>query len=255
MRKYLILIVLSLFSISVSSNSFAQASKVVALLKGQVSDASGVSVKDAQVIVYKGGERVNTGKTNTEGKFQIIVNPGGDFRIGYSHPSFYYKEEPLVIPSSDKYQEVKLSASLKELEFGKPYPLSTLIFEPRSSSIEPTVMTDLEGLAQIMKRNNKISLAITVYPDETPAGKNAAKQNDLANSRKAAISTFLLSKNISNFAININTSVPTGKYERTIVVTEEAASSKKKKAKKPAKSVSKKVMVPQYAEFVMRSPS
>ena len=258
MRKYLILLVLSLFSISVSSESFAQVGKVVALLKGQVSDASGAKLKDVQVIVYKGGERVNTGKTNTDGKFQIIVNPGGEFRIGYSHPSCYYKEEPLNIPETGKYQEIQVSASLKELEFGKPYPLSSLIFEPRSSTIEPTVMSDLEGLSQIMKRNNKISLAITVYPDETPAGKNAARQNDLANARKAAISSFMLSKNISNFSININTAVPTGRYERTIVITDDAAATgKKKKAKKAAaaKSVSKKVMVPQYAEFVMRSAS
>ena len=257
MRKYLILLAFSLFCISASSTSFAQASKIVALLKGQVKTLSGENLKDVQVIVYKGAERLNTGKTNSDGKFQIIVAPGAEYRVGYSHASYYYKEETLNIPASDKYQEVPLTAALKELEFGKPYPLTSLIFEPRSSTIESSVMSDLEGLAQIMKRNNKISLAITVYPDEVPAGKNAAKQNDLANSRKAAISSFMLSKNISNFSININTSVPQGKYERTLVTTEEpAATGKKKKAKKAAaKSTSKKVMVPQYAEFVMRSSS
>jgi hypothetical protein len=258
MRKYLILLVFSLFSISASTTGFAQASKIVALLKGQVTSQSGEKLKDVQVIVYKGGERINTGKTNTEGKFQIILQPNAEYRIGYSHGSYYYKEETLSIPASDKYQEVPVSASLKELEFGKPYPMSSLIFEPRSSSISSTVLSDLEGLAQVMKRNNKVSLIITVYPDETPAGKNAAKQNDLAAARKAAISTYLLSKNISNYTININTSVPPGKYERTLVMTEEpAATGKKKKSKKaaPAKSVSKKVMVPQYAEFVMRQSS
>jgi hypothetical protein len=257
MRKYLILLVLSLFSISVSSQTYAQASKIVALLKGQVTSTSGEKLKDVQVIVYKAnGERANNGKSNSEGKFQIVLQPGENYRIAYSHGEYYYKEEALNIPTSEKYQEIQVSVSLKELEFGKPYPLSALIFEPGSASITSSVMTELEGLAQVMKRNNKVSLMITVYPDENPVGKNAAKQNDLANSRKAAITTFLLSKNISNFSININNSVPPGKYERTITVTEETSTKKKKKAKKTTtKSVSKKVMVPQYAEFVMRSSS
>lgn len=256
MRKYLILLVLGLI-ITGSSQVFAQASKVVALLKGVVTSTSGEKLKDVQVIVYKGGERVNTGKTNSEGKFQIILQPNAEYRIGYSHAEYYYKEESLPIPALEKYMEVPVSATLKELEFGKPYPLSTLIFEPRSATISQGVMSDLEGLAQVMKRNNKISLAITVYPDEAPMGKSAAKQNDLANSRKAAITTFMLSKNISNYTVTINNSVPPGRYERTLVMTEEPTTSKKKSKKKaaPAKSVSKKVMVPQYAEFVMRQAS
>lgn len=252
MRKYLILLVLSL----IASGLYAQGNKAVALIKGQVSSVSGEKLKDVQVIIYKAnGERANTGKSNTEGKFQIIVQPGENYRIGYSHGSYYYKEEALNIAVSDKYQEVPVSAALKELEFNKPYPLSTLIFEPGSATITNGVMSDLEGLAQVMKRNNKISLNITVYPDENPAGKNAAKQTDLANSRKAAINTFLLSKNISNYSLNVNNSVPPGKYERTITVTEEVAAKKKKAKKAAAKTSSKKVMVPQYAEFVMRSSS
>src|SRR5689334_4931205 len=116
MRKYLILLVLGLIAVPFSTTSFAQANKIVALIKGQVSSVSGEKLKDVQVVIYKGnGERVNTGKTNTDGKFQIIVQPGENYRIGYSHASYYYKEEALNIPSTGKYQEVPISAALKEL--------------------------------------------------------------------------------------------------------------------------------------------
>lgn len=253
MWKTLILFISLIVSLPLSG--FSQASKVVALLKGQVTSSSGERLKDVQVAVYKNGEKVNTGKTNSDGKFQIIVQPNAEYRIGYSHPAYYYKEDPFPIPALDAYKEIPVAVSLKALEFGKPYPLSTLIFEPASSAISATAVSDLEGIAQIMKRNNKISLRITVYPDEAPTGKNAAKQNDLASARKAAITTFLLSKNISNYTININNVVPQGRFERTIVVAGDQSTGKKKKSKKPAKTVTKTVLVPQYAEFVMMSLS
>jgi hypothetical protein len=114
-------------------------------------------------------------------------------------------------------------------------------------------MTDLENLANAAKRN-KLSLKCSVYPDATPSGKSAAAQTDLANSRKSALTSFFMSKNLSSssFSIDINNSLPPGKYERTITETpEETATKGKKKKAKAAKPVTKKVMVPQYAEIMM----
>lgn len=230
----------------------AQGSKPVALLKGEVSSVKGGKIADVQVAVFKGSERVNTGKTNTDGKFQIILQGGADYRVAYSHQNYYYKEESLNIPVLDKYKEILASVSLRELELGTPYPFSALVFEPRSSKIEQSVTADLDSIANVVKRN-KLNLKVTVHPDENPVGKKAKDQNDLASARKAAITSFFLSKNVttSSLTVDISNSVPPGKYERTLADMPEATGKKKKGKSKPA-AAAKKVLVPQYAEIVMQ---
>jgi hypothetical protein len=230
--------------------SFAQGNKPVALLKGEVSSAKGGKIPDVTVTIFKGTERVNSGKTNSDGKFQIILQGGADYRIAYSNNNYYYKEESLNIPVLDKYKEIPLSETLRELELGTPYPFNALVFEPRSSKIEQSVMGDLENIANVAKRS-KLSLKVTVFPDEAPSGKKAKEQNDLAGARKAAITSFFLSKNIttSSLSVEINTKVPPGKYERTLADVPETTKKKKGKSKPPAP---KKVLVPQYAEIVMQ---
>jgi hypothetical protein len=96
-------------------------------------------------------------------------------------------------------------------------------------------------------------LKVTVHPDETPSGKKTKEQNDLANARKAAITSFFLSKNVTSsmMTVDINNAVPPGKYERTLTDTPDATKKKKGKSKAAAPA-SKKVLVPQYAEIVMQ---
>jgi hypothetical protein len=243
-----------------SGPGFAQINKVVALLKGNAMTASGAAATDVSISVYKGSEMINKTKSTSEGKFQVILQPNTQYRIAFVGPKYYYHEEQLSVPASDVYQTVPMNVTLKELEIGKPYSFSNLIFEPKSSSISSNVSSDLEAIAAAMKHNPNLTVSATVYPDETPSGKKAAAQNSLAASRKASLLAFFLSKNISsaNVTIEISNNVPSsGSFER--IVTTDAVATKSKKKKKvpvPAPGVAgKKVMVPQYAEIVMQMPS
>jgi len=249
-NKFIIALFLSVLTVPL----YAQGNKPVALLKGQVTSTKGGNVADVSVSAFEGSKLINTGKTNTDGKFQIILKSGIQYKLTYSNADYYYQEEQLSIPPSDKYQEVPKTVQLRPLELNSAFPFSTLVFEPKSSKIEGAVMADLENIANAAKRN-KLSLKCTVYPDATPSGKSAAAQTDLANSRKSALTSFFMSKNLSSssFTIDINNSLPAGKYERMITDTPEepAATKGKKKKAKAAKPVTKKVMVPQYAEIMM----
>lgn len=248
--KFLLFLLLSV----TGSTTFAQANKPVALLKGQISSTKGGNIADVNVSAFEGSKLINTGKTNTDGKFQIILKSGIQYKLTYSNSNYYFQEEQLSIPPSDKYQEVPKSVQLRPLELNTPYTFPALVFEPKSSKIEPAVMTDLENIAAAAKRN-KLTLKCTVYPDATPTGKSAANQTELANSRKSALTTFFMSKNLSstNFTIEINNTVPIGKFERMITESPEepVSKGKKKKKSKSSKPVTKKAMVPQYAEIVM----
>lgn len=249
-NKFIIALFLSVCSISL----YGQGNKPVALLKGQVTSTKGANIADVSVSAFEGSKLINTGKTNTEGKFQIILKSGIQYKLTYSNADYYYQEEQLNIPPSDKYQEVPKTVQLRPLELNSAFPFSTLIFEPKSSKIEGAVMADLENITNAAKRN-KLSLKCTVYPDATPSGKSATIQTELANSRKTALTSFFMSKNLSSssFSIDISNALPPGKYERTITETPEAVAAKGKKAKKAkaVKPVTKKVMVPQYAEIMM----
>jgi hypothetical protein len=243
--------------LSISQLSFAQIGKPVALLKGDLS-SNGTPATDVSITAYKGSELIKTTKATPEGKFQILLQLGTTYRITFQSTKYYFHEEQLSVPGGDKYQEVPMHVTLKELEVGKPYVFSNLIFEPKSSTISSNVTSDLEAIASAMKHNPKLAVVATVYPDETPSGKKAATQNSLAASRKSALMAFFISKNISasNIDVQISNTIPSsGRFER--LVTEEAEAIKpKKKAKKgkaPAPGVTaKKMMLPQNAEITMK---
>jgi len=254
-RLILFLAIIALFSFT--SQGFSQINKVVALLKGNVTGPAGPAT-DVSITFFKGSERVNTTKSTPEGKFTQILQPGTQYRVTFSGGKYYYHEEMLSVPQSDVYQTVPMNVSLKELELGRPYQFSNLIFEPKSADISPSVMADMENIAAAMKHNSKLTLSATVYPDETPAGKKAAAQNTLAQSRKSALMSFFLTKNISssNVMIEISANVPSGgSFERMVSAEAPAAKGKKTKKKAPAAAAGKKVMVPQYAQITMQIAS
>ncbi len=250
---------IALFFISLPQISTAQMSGVTALVKGKVSSSTGNIADGVTITAYKGSESIRTTKSTPEGKFTIVLQPGMQYRLTFASTKYYYHEEQLSIPASDKYQEVPVQVTLKELELGKPYSFSGLIFEPKSSDIASSVMQDMEAIANAMRHNSKLTLNGTVYPDETPSGKKAVAQNSLAASRKSAIIAFFQSKNIatSNISIEINTNITTnGSFERMISVETVAPTKGKKKKKAPAAiSAMKKVMVPQNAVLVMQVAS
>ena len=259
MRIHRISVFVAFFVLLCLSNSgFAQLSKVVALLKGNVMSTSGSPASDLSITVYKGSDMINKTKSTPEGKFQVILQPGTQYRVTFTGTKYYYHEEQLSVPASDVYQTVPMNVSIKELEIGRPYSFSNLIFEPKSSDISSNVTSDMEAIANALKHNSNLSITGTVYPDEIASGKKAALQNSLAASRKSAIMAFFLSKNIpaSNISIEISNVVPSnGSFERIVTADAPVAKGKKKKKASTGAVTGKKVMVPQYAEIVMQLPS
>jgi hypothetical protein len=235
-----------------AASLLAQGNKPVALLKGEVESSEGEKISSVQVSVFKGSENINSGKTNTDGKFQIILKPDATYTVTYYHPKYYSKEEKITVPELEKYREIAVKATLRPLDLNRPYAFCAMIFEPKSAKIENAVLADLETIVSTVKRN-KVSLKITVYPDETPSGKKAAAQMSLANSRKSALTTFFLTHNISasSFTCDVSPTAPTGGASFERVITAEPETGKKKKAKtKPA--AAKNTRVSQYAEIVMQ---
>lgn len=241
---------------ALTSVSSAQMSKVVALVKGQVQSTSGGAVADVAIQVYKGSEKVNTTKSTSEGKFQMILQPGTDYKLICTNAKFYSQEQALPIPAMEKYAEVPVTITMRPLELGTPYPFGDLVFEPKSSVVSPKVTSDLDAIVAQLKRNSKLSLAVTVYPDMSTTGKAGAAQTDLANARKNAISGYFLGKGLNSSSVSVTTSTAfgPGKFERMVTMDDPAPPAKGKKApKKKAKTTAPvKMKVPQNADIVMK---
>jgi hypothetical protein len=250
--------IIALFFAFGAQVSFAQ--KVTALLKGEAVSSSGGAATDVTIIAYKGTELVNKTKLTPDGKFTIILQPGTQYKLTFAGGKYYYQEENISVPASDKFQTIPFKVTLKELELGTPYQFSNLIFEPKSGDISAAAATELEAIVAAMKRNPKLSITATVYPDEMPSGKKAAAQNELVANRKSALISFFISRNISasNVAVNISTNVRSGgTFERMVTQdVEPVAKAKKKKGKTPPAPApgiaAKKMMVPQNAEIIMQ---
>lgn len=227
----------------VAGGANAQIQKTVTLLKGEVV-SEGQKVAGCQVSIYKGTEKVFTTKSNSEGKFTATLPPNTTYRVAFTSGKHLFHEEMLVVPAMEKFAETKLHASLRPLRSGETFPLTAMVFAPKSSLIEGAAATQLEEIAKIAKSNPKLSLIIKVYPDATTkAGKDAAQQK-LVASRASAVMSFLLSKGIQqkSFEIEQNSSAPPSGGKFSVEVTE----TKKKK------KITKTVLVPQYIEVTTK---
>lgn len=243
---------------AVTSVASAQMNKVVALVKGEIVNQSGAKVPDVSVQVYKGSEKVNTTKSTSEGTFQVILTPGTEYKLICSNAKYYYHEQMLSIPTLEKYQIIPITVPMRALEIGTPYPFTNMVFEPKSSTVSPNVASDLDQIAAQMKRNGKLTLSVTVYPDVAGTSASSAAETELANARKNAIAGYFMSKGLSasSVAVTVSTTLGPGKFERMItkeatevIVKGKKKAPKKKKGKAPAPV---KMMVPQTADVVMK---
>jgi outer membrane protein OmpA-like peptidoglycan-associated protein len=224
-----------------STTASAQLQKVITLLKGEVTNAEGQPASDVSVGIYKGTEKVFTTKSNKEGKFTATLQPNTTYRVTFANSNFQFREQTLAIPALDKYQETPLRVSLTPLRNGEAFALASLVFKPKSSTIEADASRHLEDIITVVKQNPKLTLDITVYPDATIKNKKQAGEETLLASRAMAVQSLLISRGLNDrqFVITQNRTTPSG-GEFAMEITEV----------KKKKQIKKTVMVPQYIRVV-----
>ena len=238
------LFVLLLLTALLGSNNTASAQlqKTVAMLKGDVVGQDGEKVSGVSIAIYNGTDKLTTTRSTNEGKFSAILQPGNTYRVTFTHPSFLFDEETITAPASEKYLEIPLHASLKPLRDGQSFTITQPIFDQKSSTISQAAIPQLDAIVTVMKHNPKVSLAITVYPDQPIKSKKDAKQEQLTLGRSSAVTSYLLANGISetSFTITRSNTVPEGRFPTTVTTP----ATKKKKAK------TTQVLIPQYIDIV-----
>ena len=185
----------------------------------------------------------------------MVMQPNTDYKLICTNSKYYFAEQPFSIPALEKYQEVPVTVTMKPLELGTAFPFSAPVFEPKSSTVSSKVTNDLDKIAAQMKRNSKLSLSVTVHPDEAATGKKANTQNDLATARKNAIAGYFLGKGINSsmVAVNISNVAGSGQFATTVTTSDDTpAKGKKKKKGKASAPVTQNVKAGQTADIVMQ---
>ncbi|MDP4200402.1 MAG: hypothetical protein Q8922_07030 [Bacteroidota bacterium] len=255
MRSKISCVVVSLFLVPTVSPVHAQQiarqlSNVVALVKGEVTSTDGSHPGGVSLTFLKGTERVTTTKTKTDGKFSMVLTPGAMYRIVCNDPEYLYHEDTLVIPQLTAYKEFPVATVLTPLRNGQRFDLSSPLFLPKSTALEPRGAAEMEKIVEELKHNTKLSLAITVYPDKPVMSKKDAMQEKIAIARAANLRAWMLGKNIPSTryeVTTVTTSVPAGRFDLGpgYATSDEPKGKKKKKAAAP-KAPS---LVPQFVEI------
>jgi flagellar motor protein MotB len=239
---YRALILATLF-LSVASNSQAQLQKTVALLKGDLQTADGTKLGNANISIFKSTEKILSTRSNEDGSFTAVLQPNTTYRIAVNHPLYFYHEDTIVVPALDKYAEIPYHGSVRPLRDGQVFEVSTQIFAYGSSTLNPAVAGQLEEIVTAMKHNQRLTLSIIVYPDQSIKNpKKDVAQDRLCAARASAFMSYFLAKNIPQKSVTVTRSQLASSAEGRFPV--EITEVKKKKSKKMT------VLVPQFAEIV-----
>jgi hypothetical protein len=180
----------------------AQLSKPVAMLKGEVrSELDQNVIAGLPVSIMHGTEKIMSSKTNVDGKFTAVVPPGNQYRVIYSSPDFSYREDTIVVPTTDKYQEIAVRSTVMPLYDNQDLTPKQAVFAKGSSTIDPVVAVRLDQLASLVKKNPRFRLELAVYPDIEIRSKKDAAQQKLLNERSVALRSFFIGRNASSVTI------------------------------------------------------
>jgi outer membrane protein OmpA-like peptidoglycan-associated protein len=210
----------------------AQLSKPIALIKGEVRSTEDQStVSGLQVAVISGSERIATSKTNVDGKFTAIVPPGGTYRLSYTSQNYAFREDTIQVPAADKYQEVPVRTTVMPLRDNQDLTPRQPLFAKGSSKLDPVTSQRLDELASLVRKNPRMKLEISVYPDMEIRSKKDAAQEKLLQERSNALRQFFLNRNAMG-SVTIS-SLPT-LAGSSMAALEPVAAAKKGKKSKPA---------------------
>ena len=223
-------------------------SKPVGMVRGEVTSKDGQALGGISVTILRGTERVSTTKTTPDGKFSMVLNPGATFRVIINEANYLYHEDTLVIPALTAYQEYPVHVTLVALRDGESLTPETPVFQAGSAKIEAAALARIGELADLLRHNLRLVIAVTVYPDQVINDpKRDAAQVRLADARAGAIRDLFTQHGVlaGRYTFTKATSVPAGRFP----VAGQASAAPAKKKGKGAGGASGK-MLPQYAEFV-----
>jgi len=192
MKKIFLALILfsSTFSYSLSAQDLeptgTEALLTVTVINPQNKSEEGETVS----FVSEKTKKVYTGVTNAEGKFEILIPKGDEYKVKYKAFSDDKDYKTIKIPMVEGL--LKFNYTIK-VALPKVYTLKDVFFDTGKSTLKPESDKALDQLAEYMKLKKTLVIEIAGYTDNV--GNDAANQK-LSEDRANAVRNYLIKKGV-----------------------------------------------------------
>lgn len=163
--------------------AYAQFTLTVISVSGTTKDEiSGENVKAKIMVKDADGKIAN--RTRSTGKYFLTgLKPGKAYIMELSAKGYFDKSYELIVPNSDKYEEISRDFTLKPMKEGTKIPVKVIPFDKGKTVMRDGADYIFRDLVQIMRKNRKAEFEIEVYPEaelEAIAAQNFAEARAVA---------------------------------------------------------------------------
>lgn len=136
---------------------------VSGVTKDEITDSPVVAdifVKD------KTGKTINRTKSNGGKYFITGLKPGNEYSVELKSNGYFLKSYELIIPNTDKYEEISRDFTLTPKKQGLRIPVKVIPFDKGKTQVREGADYVFHDIIQIMKRNRRIEFEIEVFPSK-----------------------------------------------------------------------------------------
>lgn len=174
--------------------------KAVAILKGELKDASGNPVSDATIeVAYANSDKVEQVKVNgDDGKYAVVVKTEVPQDIMVSVKKEGSAFDSRLIAKEDlasKETRVNNDLAVKELKVGEAYTINDILYDYNSAELRERSKFILREFARYLKNNESIRIVIQGHTDSDG---DDAKNLDLSDRRAKGVRDYLVSLGVDS---------------------------------------------------------
>ncbi|MDC1067673.1 OmpA family protein [Candidatus Kapabacteria bacterium] len=194
MKKSLALIFIVFLTVAYSQFTLT----VVSVTGITTDEISGENIVANITIKDKNGKIIN--RTKSTGKyFATGLKPGNNYQMEINSKGYFIKSYELIIPNSDKYEELSRDFTLKPMKNGVHIPVKVIPFDRGKTKLSEGLDYLFHDMIEILRKNRRSEFQIEVYAesdvdkvaniDFTTKRAEALKNYFVKNKARAVITT------------------------------------------------------------------
>lgn len=200
MRKFLLIIILTLLS----AQAYSQLTSTVVSISGTVKNAVTKEPLTVYVVAYdQEGRKINAARSNSSDNgyyFLTGLKPGQTYRIVVEQLGYIKEVYELNVPQTTQYTEYSKDFALIPFKEGTTIPVPVPPFELNKTKIRFGAEIYLEPFVNALLNNKNVNVEIICFPDK--ADDNNSNMT-LTEERAKSIMAYLISKGIEPERIRI----------------------------------------------------
>lgn len=150
-------------------------------------------VRPNDLIIFESlkSKKMFSGRTDSEGKFSILLPKGAKYKIMYKSYTDSTDYSEFELPGSEGLFTSQLSV---QIEPARVFTLENVFFDVNLATLKPASYTTLNDLADLMKLKPSLIIEISGHTDDTGTSDFNSK---LSQGRAEAVRNYLIQKGVT----------------------------------------------------------